>query len=241
MPRDEQRLAVRNRPNQSTVMYQTWEHLLFLHWEIDPALIQATLPAGLTVDTFDGKAYLGIVPFYMNWIRPKFLPPVPKLSFFLETNLRTYVYDQNGVPGVWFYSLDCNQPLAVWIARTFFKLPYFHAKMTARRDGEAVDYLTQRRGVEAQGKFVYRPISEPKSAEIGTLEFFLGERYVLFANTKQGLKSGRVWHTPYQLSSAEVSHYTAELIALAGFPAITHPFDNALYSAGVRVNVFPLR
>lgn len=240
MPTDEQRLAVRIRPNQSTVMYQTWEHLLFLHWEIDPAVIQATLPEGLTVDTFDGKAYLGIVPFYMNWIRPRFLPPVPKLSFFLETNLRTYVYDEDGTPGVWFYSLDCNQPLAVWIARTFFKLPYFHAKMTARRSDETVHYATQRRGSQIQGAFEYRPISVPKPAEIGSLEFFLGERYILFANTRRGIKRGQVWHEPYRLSSAEVPRYSTELIELAGFPAVTRPFDHALYSPGVRVNVFPL-
>ncbi len=241
MPTDEQRLAVRNRPNQSPIMYQTWEHLLFLHWEIDPALIQATLPAGLTVDTYRGKAYLGIVPFYMNFVRPRFLPAVPKLSFFLETNLRTYVYDENGVPGVWFYSLDCNQPLAVWMARTFFKLPYFHAKMKARREGAVVEYATQRRGWREKGEFVYAPTSQPKTAQIGSLEFFLGERYVLFANTRKGIKSGQVWHTPYQLSSVSVSKYTTELIELAGFPAVTRPFDHALYSAGVRVNVFSLR
>lgn len=113
--------------------------------------------------------------------------------------------------------------------------------MSSRRDERTVDYATQRVGAAAKGKFIYAPTSAAKSAEIGTLEFFLGERYILFANTQKGLKSGRVWHTPYQLSSVEVSEYTTELIELAGFPAVTRPYDHALYSAGVRVNVFPLR
>jgi len=110
-------------------MYQQWRDLLFLHWEYPAAAIQETLPEGLFVDTFGGTAYLGIVPFFMRNSRPRFLPAVPGLSNFMELNLRTYVYDRSGIPGVWFYSLDANQPLAVEIARRIFHLPYRHAKM----------------------------------------------------------------------------------------------------------------
>ena len=242
-PTLEQRLAQRIRPKRAPVMYQTWRDLLFLHWEIDPKQIQQTLPDGLTVDTFDGKAYLGVVPFFMQWIRPKYLPAVPRLSFFLETNVRTYVYDRHGTPGVWFYSLDCNQPFAVWAARTFFKLPYFNAKMSAHRDGAgAINYSTYRKGTNQNlaSRFRYTRRSQPKSAEIGSLEFFLAERYILFAETHKGLASGQVWHTPYPLCSAEVPVWDANLLALNQFKTPQRPPDLAHFSSGVTVDVFPL-
>src|SRR5437868_2527421 len=99
------------------VMFHRWEALLFLHWHLPPPRIQQTLPDGLTVDTFEGNAYLGITPFFMRKVRPVGVPPLPWFSDFQELNTRTYVFDRNGVPGVWFYSLDCNQPLAVIGAR----------------------------------------------------------------------------------------------------------------------------
>ncbi|MDP4593007.1 MAG: hydantoinase B/oxoprolinase family protein, partial [Beijerinckiaceae bacterium] len=118
------------------VMFRQWRDLLFLHWEYPVEAIQATLPNGLFVDTFAGKAYLGVVPFFMQKIRPRFLPAVPGISDFMELNLRTYVHDKAGVPGVWFYSLDANQWMAVQIARRFFHLPYEYAKMKSSRTPE---------------------------------------------------------------------------------------------------------
>ena len=147
VPTESQRLAARLRPAGRPVMYQEWRDLLFLHWEYSVAAIQATLPDGLFVDTFGGKAYLGIVPFFMRNIRPRFLPAVPGISNFMEMNLRTYVYDRAGVPGVWFYSLDANQPLAVRIARRLFHLPYEHAKMkSSRTSAGAIRYESVRTG-----------------------------------------------------------------------------------------------
>ena len=106
------------------MMHHAWRDLLFLHWRVDPERIQRTLPPGLTVDVFDGAAYVGIVPFFMCDIRPRGLPAMPGLSNFMELNVRTYVHDAQGTPGVWFYSLDCNSRLTVWGARRFFHLPY---------------------------------------------------------------------------------------------------------------------
>ncbi len=123
------RLLLRERPAAPVVMHQRWRALLFAHWRIDPDAIQKTLPVGLHVDTCDGSAWLGVVPFFMDAVRPAFLPALPWLSWFQELNVRTYVHDEKGVPGVWFYSLDCNQPLAVAIARTLFHLNYRHAAM----------------------------------------------------------------------------------------------------------------
>ncbi len=168
-------------------MYQSWRELLFLHWDFPAEQIQATLPPGLYVDTFDGKAWLGIVPFWMRDIHPRWFPTVPGISNFLELNLRTYVHDNRGNCGVWFYSLDANQSLAVWAARRFFHLNYQHAVMTSARDNATgwTGFSSQRRGASADlnCQFRYRSISTPRPAEPGSFEFFLVERYVLFARS----------------------------------------------------------
>jgi uncharacterized protein YqjF (DUF2071 family) len=128
-------VALTEKPERrSPVMYHKWRDLLFLHWEFEPLEVQATLPRGLYVDTFESKAYVGIVPFYMFGVRPRFSPPYPFISNFLELNLRTYVYDDNGNPGIWFYSLDANRRVAVGAARLTFGLPYFLAEMKAGKD-----------------------------------------------------------------------------------------------------------
>src|SRR5437763_5271452 len=139
------RLAARE-PNarRPQVIYQRWESLLFLHWRLPAARIQATLPQELTVDTFNGDAFIGVVPFFMRNVRPVGLPTMPWISDFQELNVRTYVFDPNGTPGVWFYSLDCNQPLAVIAARALTGLEYRNAEMSAMT-GEFIDYTCRRR------------------------------------------------------------------------------------------------
>jgi uncharacterized protein YqjF (DUF2071 family) len=127
----------------------------------------------LYVDTFAGDAYIGVVPFFMQRVRPAWLPPLPWISWFLELNVRTYVHDDRGQPGVWFYSLDCNQPLAVAIARRFFHLPYFHASMTAKRSSGAIRYQCQRQGeTGAPWCYEWTPGTRSTLAEPGSLEFF---------------------------------------------------------------------
>ena len=157
VPTLEDRLAVRLRP-QSWVMEQTWTNLLFLHWRVPAEIVQSTLPEGLTVDTFDGVAWLGVVPFFMRRVHLRWLPSIPGgFSDFLELNVRTYVHDAAGRPGVWFYSLDCNQSIAVRTARKFFHLPYKHAHMSATRDDEgAIRYKAKRRGRDETADFAYR-------------------------------------------------------------------------------------
>jgi uncharacterized protein YqjF (DUF2071 family) len=223
-------------------MYQKWRDLLFLHWAFEPDVVQRTLPAGLTVDTHDGRAYVGLVPFLMRDIRPRFLPTVRGISDFLEVNVRTYVYDSSGVPGVWFYSLDANQSLAVLLARTLFKLPYFRATMRVDDGGgeNAIVYRSQRRQTHGETRFVYRGVGALDSAEPGTLAFFLVERYVLFAQGRRGIRSGRVHHAPYQIQAAQVDDWDTRLFTLNDLPEPARQPDHALYSPGVSVDVFPL-
>ena len=167
-PTDEQRLALRNRPARSALMYQSWNDLLFLHWCIEPAVIQKLLPAGLFVDCFDGSAFLGVVPFFMQKIRFRGTPALPWISNFLELNLRTYVFDETGRPGVWFLSLDCNQPFAVWAARTLFHLPYQHASMQASiKNGQMIDYHSKRS--TQSGRYGPRGFSARRATGIGKI------------------------------------------------------------------------
>jgi uncharacterized protein YqjF (DUF2071 family) len=222
-------------------MHQRWERLLFLHWNFDPEIIQATLPRGLRVDTHDGRAWVAIVPFEMRGIRPRFLPAVPGISDFLELNLRTYAYDESGAPGVWFYSLDCNQGLAVRIARGVFRLPYQHAAMMLRESADGwLDYRSRRRGDETESAFEYRLGSNAWRAKPGSLEFFLAERYLLYAPTAKGLATGRVHHNPYPLVEAELMKWDTRLFRLAGLPEPDRAPDHVIGSPGVSVRVWPL-
>ncbi len=221
-------------------MLQRWESLAFLHWRWDPADIQRTLPAGLTVDTFQGDAWLGIVPFFMRGIRPRYCPPVPGISDFLELNVRTYVRDAQGRHGVWFYSLDCNQPIAVWTARNFFHLPYQHARMSAAVTDQSVDYTCQRHGAARPSRFQYKLSPETWLAEPGSLAFFLAERYLLFSATPRGIRCGQVHHTPYPLAELNLRAWDANPLVQAGFIAPNRPPDHLIGSPGVDVRVYSL-
>ncbi|BDS07997.1 hypothetical protein NT6N_30370 [Oceaniferula spumae] len=242
-PSPDQRLAERDRPTSRPVMRQRWTHLLFLHWEIDSALIQSTLPDGLTVDTFDGKAYLGVVPFFMERIRPVYCPPVPGVSWFQELNFRTYVYDAHGRPGVWFYSLDCNQWLAVKTARKFFNLPYQHARMSATKRDGVLTYHSARLGDDIRQTFHYpTQLIDPIVADPETLEFFLLERYRLFSVDRLGqLYSGQVHHPPYRYQHTEISGFSTWLFPLAGFDEPKTPPVSTMIAEPVSVHIHPLK
>ena len=244
-PTLEMRLKMRERPqHRIPVMYEKWHDLLFLHWEYDPHTIQRLLPKGLYVDTFEDKAYLGVVPFFMRDVHPQIFPSILRTSDFLELNVRTYVYDSNGTPGVWFYSLDANHYLAVKAARLFFNLPYFYANMTAEfnPNNREIAYSSYRYGTDANLKtqFRYRSISDTSLAKPGTLEFFLIERYILFAYSNNKLYSGRVWHSPYQLTDVEVSNLDENVLCLDGFSKRSRTPDHRIMSAGVEVDIFGL-
>lgn len=223
---------------------QRWNDLLFLHWEVDAARVQASLPAGLSVDTYDGKAYMGIVPFCMERVRPAFLPPLPWLSWFLELNVRTYVRDAHGTPGVWFYSLDCNQPVGVVLAQTFFHLPYLHARMSAHRSNGTIRYRCQRRkAVTPAWDFAWQLPNAPShyaTAGAHTINAFLVERYVLYCADQHGaLFKGRVSHAPYQVAEPTLLEHTTAPAALAGFSLSGAPMS-VLAARAVDVNIHPL-
>jgi len=238
----EDRLLARERPGTKPVLRMRWEQLLFLHWAWDAREIQETLPPGLFVDTFDGKGWLAIVPFFMKRVHPRGLPCLPWLSDFLELNVRTYVHNGAGLPGVWFYSLVCNQPLAVELARLCFHLNYIHACMEARVErNEICSYSARRRGFE-EATFRYGASGAKASAEAGSLEFFLVERYVLFsAGRKHQLYAGRVHHVPYRIGPALVEKWSFTPAMADGFGGPVRPADHTMVAEDIEVDAWPIR
>jgi len=236
------RVAPTIRPDRWTVMRQDWRHLLFLHWSVPPARLRPLLPPGLELDLYEGKAYVGMTPFTMTGVRPALTPPIPFVSHFHETNLRTYVHAGGRDPGVWFFSLDAGSALAVAGARTLLGLPYYYARidMTIERDGEAVDYHLRRRwpGPEpAVCDVRYAPRGPVSPAAPGSLEYFLVERYVLYTVIRGRLYRGRIHHAPWPLQEADVPILRETLLAAAG---IDRPDEAPLahYGREVRVEIF---
>lgn len=243
----EARLQERERPESPIVMYQRWEELLFLHWRIAPETIARTLPPGLTVDTFEGHAWIGVVPFFMRAVRLRGLPALPGLSNFQELNLRTYVVDAQGRPGVWFYSLDTPQHLANWIARKFFHLNYQQAQMSAQRGPNGCAAYQSTRPSELDSEpaphFAWQREGALFTAEPGSLDFFLTERYRLFAYdpAHRRLYSGQVHHPPYPLQAVQLQAHSRRLFALNGLPEPAGAPDSVLACAGLPVQIHPLQ
>ncbi|NJN17557.1 MAG: DUF2071 domain-containing protein [Oscillochloris sp.] len=184
-----------------------WHDLAFLHWRVRPEALQPFIPTGLRLQTFDGAAWLGVVPFRMAGVRARILPALPGLSAFPELNLRTYVVAENK-PGVWFFSLDAANPPAVEAARLLFHLPYFHATMGCDQQGREIVYSSRRTHRGAIGgafKARYRPTGPAIPAAAGSLDYWLTERYCLYSANRQGrLWRGEIDHQPWPLQPAEV-------------------------------------
>ncbi|HUR59123.1 MAG TPA: DUF2071 domain-containing protein [Opitutaceae bacterium] len=241
-PTLQQRLADRARPHAPVVLHQRWEQLLFLHWRWDAARVQATLPPGLFVDTFEGDAWLGLVPLFMRGVRPPVVPEIPIMSDFLELNLRTYVYDGLGRPGLYFYSLDCDQPLAVETAKRLLHLRYEHAAMTANVDLDGVvDFSSQRAGTTERAHFRYQAIGPGEEAKPESLEDFLAERYRLYSSDANGerLSTIRVCHPPYRLRAAIAFDWSDVPLRLAGFESPGRDPDHVRMADPQQVETFP--
>ena len=234
-------------PDQPVLMHQNWHHLLFLHWEIPAAALQALLPHRLTVDTFEGKAYIALVPFTMTGVRPILTPPLPWISSFHEVNVRTYVHLDGRDPGVWFFSLDASSKLAVLAARATYHLPYFESDIDLRVGEGAlptIDYDSRRiddRGAKpANAHLRYRPVEGPvQPAAPGTIEHFLIERYILYAEHEHQLYRARVHHQPYPVQRAEVLALDETLIWATGVKRAEN-VDLWHYAREVNVKVYPI-
>jgi uncharacterized protein len=198
-------------------MRMRWVDLLFAHWPVDADVLRALIPPNLEIDTYQGQAYLGIVPFRMVDVAPRWLPALPRIGSFAEVNVRTYVTHRER-SGVWFLSLDAASRIAVEGARAGFHLPYFHAKMSVDRHGDAVLYRSQRRderGRPAALEVRYRPIGASTPAVAGSLEAWVSDRSRLFAmDGRGGLTRTEIRHVPWLLRPA-VAEFSVESLAAA--------------------------
>jgi uncharacterized protein YqjF (DUF2071 family) len=211
-------------------MAQTWTDLLFAHWSLAPEALRGVVPEQLSLDTFDGQAWLAVTPFAVRNLRLRWMPPVPGLSSFPEVNVRTYV-SVGGKPGIFFFSLDAASLLAVHAARRAYRLPYFHARMSIVRAPGALHYASTRianeSGVPAAAfRATYTPIGAPGAPAAGTLEHWLTERYCLYTlNEEQQVLRGEIQHPRWPLRAAraeiELNTMTEEVgVDLRGTPLL---------------------
>jgi uncharacterized protein len=196
-------------PERPWMMRMTWSDLLFAHWQVDPTAVAKLLPSGLRLDTRQGMAWIGVVPFLMSNVRPRCCPPFPGMRRFLELNVRTYV-TVDDKPGVWFFSLEAESWLAVRAARALVNLPYMDASMSLRNDEAGYfRYRSQRthRGEPAATLDVrYRADGEAFQARPGSLEHWLTARYCFYCIDRKGhLSRGEIDHSPWTLSNASYS------------------------------------
>jgi uncharacterized protein YqjF (DUF2071 family) len=193
-------------PARPWIMTQIWHELLFAHWPVAPEALRPLVPSALPLDTFADQAWVGVVPFRMSHVRPRWVPALPGLSQLVELNVRTYV-SVNGKPGVYFFSLDASSRIAVAAARTVFHLPYFHAAMRSRRAGDTIHYRSHRthRGASpAEYTATYRPIAPVAYAWPGMLAHWLTERYCLYTVNHGRVYRGEIHHLPWPLQAAEL-------------------------------------
>ena len=196
---------------------QGWRDLLFAHWPVSQQLVRDRLPPGLELDVWNGSAWVGVVPFRLVGLRPRWLPGLPTATDFLELNVRTYVR-VDGVPGVYFFSLDASSGLAVRGARALFGLPYHRAQMRFARDGEWVTYSCHREDSAAVFEARYRPTGFEETARPGSLEEFLVERYRLFTVTRGEVRRVEIDHAPWPLRTAEARIGVNTMAHASGIP-----------------------
>ena len=208
-------------PEGPWVLRMRWHDLLFIHWPVPEDSLRSLIPPPLKLETFDGSAWLGVTPFRMERTRPRFLPAVPWLSYFPELNVRTYV-THGGKPGIWFFSLDARNPVAVRLARATFGLPYFDAEMYCQVSEDEVRYRSSRTHKGAPpARLVasYRPVGEPFESRPETLENFLTERYCLYSAGIGGnrrVRRGDIHHRPWPLQEAKIQVEELEMTAQIG-------------------------
>lgn len=207
-------------PDEPWLMTQSWHDLAFVHWPVDQKELRAALPAGLELDVFQGQAWIGLVPFHMTNVAPRGIPAMPWVSAFPELNVRTYV-TVDGKPGVYFFSLDAGNPVAVGLARSLVHLPYYSALMSVKPREDWYDYQSRRVTTDgaapAELDASYRPTGPVFEPAVGTLEHFLTERYCLYT-IAEGNRLLRldIHHKPWPLQEGEIALRSNTMIEPTG-------------------------
>ena len=225
------------------LLRQEWHDIVWCHWPVDPVQVQRLLPAGLIPDLFEGRAWIGLIPFSMRALR--LAGPLGPLSRFAgvgnfgEVNVRTYVQGPDGKTGVWFCTLDADQWLSVRVANLAFGLPYRYASTELRRDGDTMTWQSQRRGDGARSELVVRPSTNESQTATSGLEAFLVERYALYTHAFGRLWRGELSHEPWRVRSAQLLRVVTDTVTAAGFVAGENP--HVMVGDPVDVTIYPLR
>jgi uncharacterized protein len=207
------------KPDRPWIGEQTWDNVLFAHWPVPKQLLKPMIPEGLVIDTFDGDAFIGFIPFQISQMHLRNLPSIPGMDAFPEANVRTYVI-RNGRPGVYFLSLDVGHQLAARLARRFFHLAYYFAQIDVRAEESRVHYQLQRMhpGQPMSVDCTYGPTSEVFQSKLGSIESWLTDRYCLYTSYQGELYRGEIDHAPWPLQTAEAEFQTNGVFSLYGFP-----------------------
>ncbi|MEY3806109.1 MAG: hypothetical protein RIR69_921 [Actinomycetota bacterium] len=222
-------------PVRRAVMVQQWKDLSYIHWRYDPAEVQSLLPAGLEVDTFDGSAWVGLIPFSMRGIGVPGLPAVPYFGSFPEVNVRTYVR-RHGVPGVWFFSLDVNRLLPALVARATYLLPYCWGSASNRIDKDQVSATVVRRWPHGASTSIHLTIGD-RIQQPDDLAVFLSARWGLYSRgIRGGLRYAPVDHEKWPLYSAQLVAINDTLVVASGLSA-PQGEAHVMFSPGVSVRV----
>lgn len=242
MPGDRVRVVPGQRPDAPAVGFQRWDRVLFLHWPVPAEVLRPLIHERLSVDTFEGRAWVSFTPLTIVGARVRLTPPLPGVSTFHELNVRTYVRRDGHEPGIWFFSLEAASPVAVALARAAFRLPYCVARITREQTGQAHRYECVRTAPHPRrGMFAatWESEGEPAVAPPGSLDEFLVERYVMFSKALDGkLWRGPVRHHPWPLRAVRRLQLVqtldrADRLPELGPPALLHDSD------GVDVDFLP--
>ena len=226
------------------IMRQRWTELAYFHWRYPPEIVQELLPDGVTVDTFDGDAWVGLIPFVMRDVRVGPLPPVPHLSTFVEINVRTYVIDARGRRAVWFWSLDVPRSLIVAVARSCFSLPYcWSAGARHEQSGDHHRWTMRRTWPRPRGgsprataHLGYTVGQRIADADVTDLDHFLTARWALVTSRRGTVRYGRIHHVRWPLHRMEDAVIDQTAIEAAGLPAPVGP-PHTLCTPGLDVSV----
>jgi uncharacterized protein YqjF (DUF2071 family) len=224
-------------------MYQTWSCISFLHWSYEPRVLQRLLPDRLRPHTFDGRAWVGVTPFFLEDLRTPVAPAPPWFTSFPETNVRTYVVGPDGREGLWFFSLDAARLEPVLVAQSTYRLPYKWSAMTVERDGSTIRYRSRRRwpGPTPATSAITVDVGDPLAPkELGEFDHYLTARWQLYTTLGPVLARSTVEHEPWPLHRAVVRELDSNLVTAAGLPApsadpVVH------WSPGVRTRISALR
>ena len=222
-------------PVRRPIMKQQWQELAYIHWRYDASVVQALLPEGLEVDTFDGSAWVGLIPFSMRNISFPGTPAIPYLGSFPEVNVRTYV-KKDGIPGVWFFSLDVNRLAPALVARTTYRLPYCWGKASNELIGNTLTTSVHRRWPDVASTKIEVQIGV-KIEQPDELAHFLTARWGLYSKgIGSSLMYAPVDHEPWSLYAASLVHLEDSLIVRAGIPAPAGE-PHVMFSPGVDVRI----